>query len=358
VGISSCSDLQEETMTRLAMTISAVLVTLVVVLVAAVFAIDGSGDDRIAEGIHVGTVDVGGLDAGQARARVQRELAQAVRLPVRVRYGAQGFVLRPEIARASLDVKGSVEDARRRGRDGSDAFSRVFGGGAVHATVVPRIDYARDAVQAFVDRVSKRVNRPAKDADIDIRDGKLLRQHARNGVDFKRPLFVAALMRGMGAPRGARTVTVPVTVTARPDRTLDEIAKRYPTVIAVNRDAKELRLYKHLRLVHRYEIAVGRAGLETAAGRYKIQEKIVNPPWHVPNSSWAGDLAGRTIAAGDPQNPLEARWMGFHDGQGIHGTTDLASLGTAASHGCIRMSIPAVKQLYREVKVGSPLFLQ
>ena len=50
--------------------------------------------------------------------------------------------------------------------------------------------------------------------------------------------------------------------------------------------------------------------------------------------------------------------MGFHDGQGIHGTGDLASLGTAASHGCIRMSVPAVKQLFREVKVGTPLFLQ
>jgi lipoprotein-anchoring transpeptidase ErfK/SrfK len=345
-------------MSRLAMTISAVLVTLVVVLVATVFVIDGSGDDRIAKGIRVGQVDVGGLDDSQARARLQRELTKAVRLPVTVRYGSQRFVLRPEVVRASLDVKGSVEDARRRGRDGSDAFSRVFGGGDVHATVAPRIDYARDAVQAFVDRVSKRVNRPAKDADIDIHNGKLLRQHARNGVNVKRPLFVAALMRGMAAPRDARTVAIPVKVTERPDRTLAEIAKRYPTVIAVNRSAKELRLYKNLRLVHRYDIAVGRAGLETAAGRYKIQEKIVNPPWHVPNSSWAGDLAGRTIPAGDPQNPLEARWMGFHDGQGIHGTTDLASLGTAASHGCIRMSIPAVKQLYRQVKVGSPLFLQ
>ena len=50
--------------------------------------------------------------------------------------------------------------------------------------------------------------------------------------------------------------------------------------------------------------------------------------------------------------------MGFHDGQGIHGTADLASLGTAASHGCIRMSVPAVKRLFREVKVGTPLFLQ
>jgi lipoprotein-anchoring transpeptidase ErfK/SrfK len=108
----------------------------------------------------------------------------------------------------------------------------------------------------------------------------------------------------------------------------------------------------------RYQIAVGRAGLETAAGRYKIVEKIVNPPWHVPTSAWAGDLAGQTIAAGDPQNLLKARWLGFHDGQGIHGTDDVASLGSAALHGCIRMAVRDVKQLYELVPKGTPLFLQ
>jgi lipoprotein-anchoring transpeptidase ErfK/SrfK len=50
--------------------------------------------------------------------------------------------------------------------------------------------------------------------------------------------------------------------------------------------------------------------------------------------------------------------MAFHDGQGIHGTAELDSLGTAASHGCIRMAVPDVKQLYKQVKVGTPVFMQ
>ncbi len=108
----------------------------------------------------------------------------------------------------------------------------------------------------------------------------------------------------------------------------------------------------------RYKIAVGKAGNKTAAGRYKSVEKTVDPEWHAPNKAWAGELAGQTIPAGDPRNPLEARWLGFADGQGIHGTKDIQSLGTAASHGCIRMSVRAVKQLYRQVKVGTPVFLQ
>ena len=57
-------------------------------------------------------------------------------------------------------------------------------------------------------------------------------------------------------------------------------------------------------------------------------------------------------------NPLKARWMGFFDGQGIHGTDQISSLGESASHGCIRTSIKDVKQLYDEVKEGTAVFVQ
>lgn len=345
-------------MSRAVVASIAAIVALGAVFVLSVLVIDASHDDEIADGIRIGSLDVGGLAVGQARERVQRELAGSVRRPVTVSYRSQRFVLRPDKAHVSLDVKATVEAARRRGREGSSAFSRVLGGADVRATVAPRIVYPRSAVQGFVERVAKRVDDPARDADIDIANGKLSRRHARNGVSVLRAQLLAALVKRISSTQGGREMAVPVKVTERPDRTLADLAKRYPVVIAVNRDAKQLRLYKRLRLVHKYKIAVGRQGLETSAGRYTIQEKIVNPPWHVPTSSWAGALAGRTIAADDPQNPLEARWMGFHDGQGIHGTSDLASLGTAASHGCIRMAVPDVEQLYTQVKLGTPLFLQ
>ena len=41
--------------------------------------------------------------------------------------------------------------------------------------------------------------------------------------------------------------------------------------------------------------------------------------------------------------------MGFYNGAGIHGTDEVSSLGTAASHGCIRMAIPDVIALYDQV---------
>jgi len=344
-------------MSRAVVASGAAVVALVAVFIVVVLVVDSSRDDEIANGIRVGRVDVGGLNVDQARSKVQRELAASVRKPVTVTYRKEHFVLSPNRAQVKLDVNGTVEAARSRGRKDGDPFSRVLGGSDVNATVAPEVNHSHAAIEEFAANVAKRVDDPAKDADIDIRGGKLSRQSARNGITVQQPKLVAALVKRMTSP-AAGDIAVPVKVTERPDQTLADLAKRYPTVIAVNRDDKQLRLYKRLRLVHTYKIAVGKAGLETSAGRYPIKEKIVNPAWHVPTSSWAGALAGKTIAPDDPQNPLEARWMGFHDGQGIHGTDDVASLGTAASHGCIRMGVPDVKELYSQVKLGTPLFLQ
>jgi lipoprotein-anchoring transpeptidase ErfK/SrfK len=302
----------------------------------------GCGDDKIDDGVRVGQVDVGGLTTDAARERVRRGLADAVRKPVTVTYERHRFVLRPDLAGARIDADASVKAATDR--DGA-------------GTVAPRVSYDRAKLEAFAKRVSRRTDSKARDADIDIRDGKLSRTRARTGVQVKRPELVSALVRAI-ADLKERKIKLPVTVTERPDRTLVDLAKRYPTVIGIDRDAKRLRLYENLQLKRRYKIAVGQQGLESSAGRYTIQEKIVNPPWHAPNKAWAGELAGQTIPPNDPRNPLEARWMGYHDGEGIHGTKDLASLGTQASHGCIRMSPTAVKQLFREVKVGTPVFLQ
>ena len=95
-----------------------------------------------------------------------------------------------------------------------------------------------------------------------------------------------------------------------------------------------------------YTVAIGAVGFDTPAGVYHIQNKAVDPVWTVPDSDWAGDLAGKTIPGGAPENPLKARWMGIFDGAGIHGTDDVASLGSAASHGCVRMAVPDVIDLY------------
>jgi lipoprotein-anchoring transpeptidase ErfK/SrfK len=49
--------------------------------------------------------------------------------------------------------------------------------------------------------------------------------------------------------------------------------------------------------------------------------------------------------------------MGIFAGAGIHGTDQIGSLGSAASHGCIRMAIPDVIALYDQVSVGTAVYI-
>ena len=65
-------------------------------------------------------------------------------------------------------------------------------------------------------------------------------------------------------------------------------------------------------------------------------------------------LAGTVVPPG-PSNPIKARWMGFFDGAGIHGTSDRGSIGSNASHGCVRMLEEDVIDLYDRVPVGATI---
>src|SRR5204862_997027 len=132
----------------------------------------------------------------------------------------------------------------------------------------------------------------------------------------------------------------------------------YPVVLTIDRGNFRLNLFKKLKRVHVYPIAVGRVGLETPAGLYNISTKAVNPAWHVPNSAWAGALAGTVIPGGAPDNPLKARWLGIANGVGIHGTAEDWSIGTRASHGCIRMHVSDVLDLYPRVPVGTTVLIK
>src|SRR4029077_20362391 len=191
------------------------------------------------------------------------------------------------------------------------------------------------------------INRAPKDASLTYSGDGIQKVDSQSGLAVQAQLLEDQILSAVaraGAPRRfvAHTRKLAAKVTT------GQLAKKYPAVIIVNRGEFRLRLYKNLTLAKTYPIAVGRQGLETPAGLYDVQGMQVNPSWHVPNSPWAGKLAGKVIPPG-PDDPIKARWIGFNGGAGIHGTADDASIGTAASHGCIRMHIPDVVDLYEHV---------
>ncbi len=325
-------------------------------LAVGAYAVDRANSDKIADGVRVGDVNVGGMSTDQARKRLQARVAKPVEKPVTVTFEGTDYTLSPKRLQLRADVDGMVDAALDASRDG-DLPTRVWRyatGGAVDREIAPQIAYSASALDGFVSQVADEVNQPARDASVAPSPTSLNPVPAQDGVTVRADRLRARVRSAIDRP-GKRTVRAPVE-TVKPEVTTDELAQQYPTYITIDRGGFQLRLWKDLKLVKTYTIAVGQAGLETPAGTYTINDKQVNPAWHVPDSDWAGDLAGQVIPPG-PDNPLQARWMGFFDGAGIHGTNDVGSLGSAASHGCVRMAVPDVIELYDQVPLGTPIYI-
>src|SRR3954447_20407459 len=335
-----------------------VAVTVAVLIVGAVaaFAYDSSNDDKIAKGVTVAGVDVGGMTEADAEVKLKRELADSLQKPVTVAFRHRRFKLSARRAQLRADVHGMADEALKASRDGTiiSRVARDVTGGEEDAQVPAEVHYSRAAVATFVHNVKKSLDRPAQNATLNFPSLTRVKEHDGYAVD--EAALQQRVEQAITLPGVARTAK-PRVVVKHPSVTREQLAQKYPTLIVVQRDACRLTRYKHLRQVHSYTIAVGQQGLETPAGIYHIQNKQVNPAWSVPNSPWAGSLAGTVVPGGTAENPLKARWLGIFDGAGIHGTDQLYSLGSAASHGCIRMAIPDVIQLYDQVSVGTPIYI-
>jgi lipoprotein-anchoring transpeptidase ErfK/SrfK len=320
---------------------------------------DRSQADLIAKGVTVGGVDVGGLRAAQARQLLAARLAARLRRPVELVRGVHTFTLRPSNAGLTVEVNRMVDDAVAASRSGGlwRRLNRELRGKQLHVAIPLLAALSRPHLEQLAQRVARVVDTPAKSASLvpkPLAVGiKVTPSHWGVAVDQEK--LIQEVSSALTSFDGPRQLAIPVQP-VRPRIGLYGLSRRYSTYILVSRETFTLRLFKHLKLVKTYRIAVGRIGLETPAGEYTINDKQINPSWHVPLSSWAGDLAGRIIPPG-PDDPIKARWLGFFDGAGIHGTDEVSSLGHAFSHGCVRMAIPDVIDLYDRVQVGDPIYI-
>jgi lipoprotein-anchoring transpeptidase ErfK/SrfK len=334
----------------------AVFVFLLVAGAVGAYAYDSSREDLIAEGVTVAGVDVGGLRADEARRLLEREVSDPLERPIIVRHKGKRFSLSAADAEVRADVDAMVDAALAATRDGN-IITRVFRdvtGGEEKARLPAQVSYSDQAVTGLVRRVKKGVDQPAQDATLNFPAVSPVKE--KNGYEMKAGSLRQRIVQALEVPEAPRRLSVPTRV-LKPKVTMDELADKYPILLVVERGAFQLKLYKRLKLQKAYTVAIGQVGYDTPTGMYSIQNKAVNPAWSVPNSDWAGDLAGTVVPGGVPENPLKARWLGIYDGAGIHGTDATYSLGTAASHGCIRMSIPEVIELYDQVPVGAPVYI-
>jgi len=339
--------------------IAGIASALLVVLAVAAYGYDTSRDDLIAEGVTVAGVEVGGMRADAAATKLRAHLGPALERPVRVSVAGHRFKLTARRSHLAADVDGMVDEALEVSRDGGlpSRVWRGITGREVDRELGARVTYSGVTVKRFVRRVKRAVNRAPRDADVSFHTASLPAIPSRPGLRLDARRLRASVESALDSIGGGRSVRGHVKV-VQPKVTTADLADKYPQVVTVDRANFQLRLFKDLKLAKTYKIAVGQIGLETPSGVYNVQNKAIDPAWHVPKREWAGKLAGKVIPGGVPENPLKSRWLGIYDGAGIHGTSDVGSLGTAASHGCIRMAVPDVEELYDDVPVQTPVYIQ
>jgi lipoprotein-anchoring transpeptidase ErfK/SrfK len=343
--------------TRL-LVLAAFVAFLVIGGVAGAYFYDDSKKDLIAEGVKVNGVPIGGMTRVEAEKKLSATLLAPLDRPVKVSYKDRTFTLSQKAAAIGIDIRGSVDKALKRSQEG-DMFSRTWRNlrnQSLDQELAAEVSYNKPSIDKLVQRVRKSLERKPVDAKVDLTKGFIDEHGSKTGLRVKYNTLAKEVEKTLLDPGNTQTVKIETTV-VQPKVTTAQLAKKYPAVLIVDRNNFKLTLYKNLKKAKTYGIAVGQVGLETPAGLYSIQNKAVNPAWHVPNSAWAGDLAGKVISGDDPSNPIKARWLGIYDGVGVHGTSDDSSIGSAASHGCIRMHVPDVEELYDQVPVGAPIYI-
>jgi lipoprotein-anchoring transpeptidase ErfK/SrfK len=134
----------------------------------------------------------------------------------------------------------------------------------------------------------------------------------------------------------------------------------YPGEIVVRQSERKLYLVLGDGTALRYRVAVGKVGKQWS-GQTQVVGKYHEIAWSPPRSvkrdrPWLPDV----IEAGDPANPMGARVLSLPGEYAIHGTSASmrASIGSAASYGCIRMLNEDIIDLFDRVSVGARVTVQ
>jgi lipoprotein-anchoring transpeptidase ErfK/SrfK len=283
----------------------------------------------IADGVQIGSVDVGGLTAPEATAAVQ----DAYFAPVVLHVGHRSVTVSPHHFHTALPLDPAVQTALT----------------AVADTVVPlRPTLDTKLVAKWVKALARKTYRAPVAGTLLLRHNRPFYTHAHPGRALR--AFPTRMLIRDAVAAGTRSVIV------APLKKLTAASVKAQPVIVIHRGINRLFLYKGTHLVRVFPVATGQAAWPTPLGHFQIVVKELNPWWYPPTQdSWA---AGAKPVPPGPNNPLGTRWMGLSaPGVGIHGTDEPWSIGHSESHGCIRMQVPSAEWLYTRVQVGTPVFI-
>ena len=333
--------------------VAAVLAAVLLLGGALVAGASASGpSDRILAGVKVAGLDVGRMTRGEAIQAVQAHLRPSLQRPIMIRIGSKRFRMTPAGVGRGRAVDQAVDEALAGPR--LSVLGR-FWHKVVKRPVTMNVDVAGTRqdkrVAAFVSRIAAKVAVAPVDAAFELRDGEVVKQHARTGRTLDQAAATEALVKVLGRPN-RNEVKLRLQPVA-PKMTDAGLGKS----IEIDKSVNRLWLYDGLKVVKSYRVATAKSGFVTPSGTWQVAYKAVNPAWHNPApTTWGKDMP--LVIPPGPGNPLGTRAMALNaPGILIHGSYATGSIGSYASHGCIRMAIWDAEDIFPRVPVGTRVLI-
>lgn len=331
---------------------AAVLVLLLGGAAFAGYRYDQSSSTRVLPGVRIQGVDVGGMTRDEAVAALNAPVRSILDRTVTISAGSKSWKTSPRDLGTTVDVAAAVDEAMSLSNTlswPSRLYHRLL-----HKPVKERIElsvaYDRAPVDRFVARIAKAVAKSPSDAKLDVVNGEVVKVHAVEGQALRKGKAATAVLRGLREGMGSLDLSV---APVAPDVSDENLGQTIIVRVGENR----LYLYDGFAVERTYSVATGQAQYPTPLGHFEIVNKRINPTWVNPALDTWGAGSPAFIPPG-PDNPLGTRALDLSaPGIRIHGTPDDASIGTHASHGCIRMHIPDSEQLFGLVEVGVPVII-
>ncbi len=308
-------------------------------------------EPTVPTGVVIGRTDLGGMTASQARAAIEQTVRAAAQRPIRAKVGTTWFSFTPPAYSLRLDVNWMLGKALS-----ATPTTITAEGASVTTTVSIPASYTIDVapLNRFLVAARTRIYRAPHNAYPYVRYGRIYVRQARYGRTLNFSASRTTMLRAM-APRSAfatRTTQLLTPVAIRPKIFAGQVGK----TILVDRSARTLKLFNGARLIRSYRIAVGTPDHPTPLGHWKVVSRQYMPSWYNPGSAWASGMPNY-IGPG-PSNPLGTRALALNaSGILIHGTSKDFSIGSAASHGCMRMHRWDIEALYPLVPLGTRVWI-
>lgn len=294
----------------------------------------------LAPGVSIAGVAVGGMSAADARAAVIAQHVVPRRATLIVTFRGRNLAIDPVEAGYVAKVDYTVQVALLYGRS-----KPLPATGAVTVPLRETVNTKR--LRAILSARAARHDLPARDARLSFRGVAPVVRKPRIGIAIDVPAATRSVTTAIITRDRAR-YALPTT------RVRPAVTSVGPAVI-VERDKFRVTLWRAGKRVT-FPIAVGTSSYPTPTGNFEIVSKQRNPTWFPPDSPWAEGIGPVPPGVG---NPLGTRWMGISaPAIGLHGTPVPSSIGTRASHGCIRMYIRDAERLYEMIEVGTPVIIR